>query len=151
MLSGLSPSLKVSAMKNAARPPPNPKQRPKSPPPPPPEARFVTPSSPPTDLVSVAQIKDGARQSEALLNHERAGLAEYAANRVIMLDVPVSQEEKDAYLSAKRFFDAKEFSRVSYTLKDYKSAQSRFLSIYSQFLVRILYLYCNILIFFVGS
>ncbi|KIJ40939.1 hypothetical protein M422DRAFT_60533 [Sphaerobolus stellatus SS14] len=134
MLAGLSTPLKTSATKNAVRPPQPANKRPTSPPPPPPEARFVTPSSPPTDLVSVAQIKDGVKQLDTLINYsERVGSAD-GTNRPIVLDTAKTLEEKDAYVAARRFFDSREFSRVSFTLKDYKSAQSRFLSTYSQYL-----------------
>ncbi|KAF8590891.1 cell division control protein 23 [Ramaria rubella] len=57
-----------------------------------------------------------------------------AATKTTVLDVPASQEEKDAYAVARRFFDSKEFERVAFTLIEFKSAQSRFLSYYSQYL-----------------
>lgn len=66
---------------------------------------------------------------------DRAGLAGLAITTVIVLDAPVSQDEKDAYAIARRFFDAKEFERVSFILDEHKSAQSRFLCYYSQYLV----------------
>ena len=137
MLAGLSTSLKTSAIKNSARRSSLPSiRRPKSPPPPPPQAHFITHNLQPTDLVSTKQLKDGGKQEESISSYERIGMAELAATRTTVLDVPVSQEEKDAYVAARRFFGAKEFDRVTFTLKEFKSAQSRFLSCYSQFLVR---------------
>ena len=140
MLTGLKSSLKTSSMKPMPKnPPPNPSPfpiiRPKSPPPPPPEAHFITPSSPPTDLVSPMQLKEGGKKEESLARSERAGMADIAASKTLVLNAPVSREEKDAYAAARRFFDAKEFERVAFTLNEHKSAQSRFLCYYSQYLV----------------
>lgn len=137
MLAGLSPSLKTPSMKSppAKRSSAFPIRRPKSPPPPPPEAHFVTPTSPPTDLITLTQLKEGNKALDTLPSFERAGLAEVASTRTTILDVPTSDEEKDAYSLARRFFDSRDFGRVMYTLRDYKSAQSRFLSLYSEYLV----------------
>jgi len=87
----------------------------------------------------MAQIKDGAKLQEQLANSERAGLAEFMANRITPLDVPKTEEEKDAYATARRYFDAKQFARVAFTLKEQRSAQSRFLYSYSQFLVNFIF------------
>ena len=136
MLTGLKNSLKTSSTKPVPKNlSPFPIIRPKSPPPPPPEAHFVTLSSPPTDLVSPMQLKEGGKKQESLASSQRAAMADLAASKTLVLDVPVSREEKDAYAVARRFFDAKEFDRVAFTLNGHKSAQSRFLCYYSQYLV----------------
>jgi Anaphase promoting complex subunit 8 / Cdc23 len=136
MLAGIKSSLKTPATKSVATNPSKyPTLRPKSPPPPPPEPHFMTSSSPPTDIISSAQLKLGAKQQESIPSSERAGMAELAVRKVKVLDVPVSQQEKDAYAVARRFFDSKEFDRVAFTLIGHKTAQSRFLSYYSQYLV----------------
>ncbi|KFH62526.1 hypothetical protein MVEG_11919 [Podila verticillata NRRL 6337] len=46
-----------------------------------------------------------------------------------------SMEEYDTYLMAKTFFDIKEFDRTTATLKDCSSHKSRFLRLYSRYLV----------------
>lgn len=137
MLAGLSPSLKTPSMKSppAKRNMVFPIRRPKSPPPPPPEAHFITSTSPPTDLITLTQLKEGNKPLDSLPSFERAGLAEVALNRTTILDVPTSDEEKDAYSLARRFFDSREFSRVAFALRGCKSAQSRFLAFYSEYLV----------------
>jgi Anaphase promoting complex subunit 8 / Cdc23 len=137
MLTGLKPSLKTAAAAQnlARRPPPHPEAlytRPKSPPPLPPAPRFVNPGSSPTALVSRAQLQDGGVQTDLVATFERL---EGDGLKIPTLSVPVSQEEKDAYSIARRFFDAKEFERVVFTLHNCTSAQSRFLSYYSQYLV----------------
>ena len=139
MLIGLKSSLKIPATNSVTRKPPQQYQvpiiRPKSPPPPPPEAHFVTPSSPPTDLVTQTQLKEGGKKQESLQSADLAGMADSAASRVFTLNAPVSHEEKDAYAAARRFFDAREFDRAVFTLYGHKSDKSRFLSCYCLYLV----------------
>lgn len=134
MLTGLKASLKTAAAaKNVARITPSPDAapvRPKSPPAFPPSPTFVSSASLPTDLVSPAALRDGGRYHGVGTTFPRT-----ADDGKLVLNVPVLQEEKDAYAVARRFFDAKEFERVAFTLGNYKSAQSRFLSYYSQYLV----------------
>ena len=81
MLTGLKQSIKDIFDKAEAKEAttPFPIRRPKSPPPLPSYALFLTPKSPPTDLVLPTQLRDSGKQQESLANFECAGVTDITA------------------------------------------------------------------------
>lgn len=81
MLTGLKQSIKDIFDKAEAKEAttPFPIRRLKSPPPLPSYALFLTPISPPTDLVLPTQLRDSGKQQESLANFECAGVTDITA------------------------------------------------------------------------
>jgi anaphase-promoting complex subunit 8 len=49
---------------------------------------------------------------------------------------PLEEHECDVHSVGRAYFDAKEFERAAHVLKDCRSSRSRFLAVYSHYLVR---------------